>query len=330
MVQIVPKPNVSFSNLQNPKGKYSSKLYFYTINYPQYEKDLCMLEMKHIFSKCPKEKFIFSNRYIDPARSPFIKHFINVLFTGISLEEIAAKILKNKVSYNNFKVSFIDIGDESIDFHQRRKVESIIGFNIEGYADIHNPKIIIGVTKVCGIWILGELTHNKCKWQLHNQKPYSYCNGLGVRVSRALVNIAIDNDFSCSLVDPCCGIGTVVIEALSIGAKITGYEINPLIAENANKNLEYFGFENRIINGDMHTISDKYDAAIVDLPYGVFSLTTLEDQLAIMRTSKKIAKKSIFVTYDNMENELTSLGFKIVDSCIVSKSKFKRYITICI
>lgn len=331
MVQkIVPKTTVIFKNVQNPKDKFKPKLYFYTINYPEYEKDLCRLEMKYIFGESPKNKYIFTNHYIAPSRSPFIKHFINVLHTGKSLEEITSKILDYKVSYNNFKVSFIDLGDKNIHFTERRRIESVIGFNINGYADIHNPEIIIGITKVTGIWILGELTHNKCEWQLHNKKPYSYCNALGVRVARALVNIAISNDFNCKLIDPCCGIGTVIIESLSMGAKITGYEINPLIAENANKNLEYFGYKNRIINGDMHKIGEKYDTAIVDLPYGVFSLTTIEEQLAIMRTSKKIAKKSLFVTYDDMESELTSLGFKIVDSCIVSKSKFKRHITLCI
>lgn len=328
--KIVPKPTGAFKNVQNPKEKFKPKLYFYTINYPEYEKDLCRLEMKYIFGESPKNKYIFTNHYIDPSRSPFIKHFINVLHTGASLEEITWKILNYNVSYNNFKVSYIDLGDENIHFKERRRIESVIGFNINGYADIHNPEIIIGITNVNGIWILGELTHNKCKWQLHNKKPYSYCNGLGVRVARAIVNIAINNDFDCKLIDPCCGIGTVIIEALSMGAKITGYEINPLIAENANKNIEYFGYENRIINGDMHKIVEKYDTAIVDLPYGVFSLTSLDEQLAIMRTSKYIAKKSLFVTYDDMESELTALGFKIVDSCIVSKSKFKRHITLCI
>ncbi|NRW77833.1 hypothetical protein [Clostridium beijerinckii] len=59
-----------------------------------------------------------------------------------------------------------------------------------------------------------------------------------------------------------------------MGIDVVGCEINKSIAENAKKNLEFYGYENVVTNGDMNEIEEKYDTAIIDLPYGLFTPTT--------------------------------------------------------
>ena len=41
-------------------------------------------------------------------------------------------------------------------------------------------------------------------------------------MARALVNIAMKDNEEGTLIDPCCGVGTVVIEALDLGIKVKG------------------------------------------------------------------------------------------------------------
>ena len=176
---------------------------------------------------------------------------------------------------------------------------------------------------------LVEYERNDYEWHLHDNKPYSYSNSLSIRVARALVNIAVKNNLECKLIDPCCGVGTVVIEALSMGINVKGYEINKSIAENAQRNLEFFGYENVITSGDMHTIEEKYDVAIIDMPYGLFTATTLEKQIALMKTARRITNKLVIVTFEDMDTHIIEAGFNIVNKCYVSKGKFKRYINIC-
>ena len=194
---------------------------------------------------------------------------------------------------------------------------------------MHNPKVMLGVAKVNGRWIFGEYERNDYEWHIHDKKPYSYSNSLSLRVARALVNIAVENNLDCKLIDPCCGVGTVVIEALSMGIDVKGYEINKHIAENAQKNLEFFGYENVITSGDMHNIEEKYDVAIIDLPYGVFTATTLEEQIALMKTARRITNKLVIVTFEDMDKHIIEAGFNIINKCYVCKGKFKRYINIC-
>lgn len=307
----------------------SDSLYFYTIKYPTFETQLCKMEMKYLFNIVPEEKFFFSNIYVAPSRSAFIKHCLLVKHSADSLEELAQLVLDKRIAYDDFKVRYVNLDDRSIPYDERRKIEYIIGYNIEGEADVHNPKTLLGVANINGKWLFGLLEENEAEWNAHFVKPFNYSNALNVRVARALVNIAIANNLKCRLIDPCCGIGTVVIEALSMGIDVQGCEINPYIAENAKRNLEFFGYKDVITQGSMHDISDKFDAAVVDLPYGVFNPTTLEEQLGIINTTRRLADQAVFITFEDMDEHFMAAGFKILDKCQTNKGKFVRYITVC-
>jgi tRNA G10 N-methylase Trm11 len=306
-----------------------SDLYFYIINFPKFEADLGKTELKYLFGQDIQDKFIFSNFYIPTSKSAFLKHCLGVIYTGETLEDIVFQIKKDNLSYDNFKVRYIKHEDDTLSHEDRLNADRAIGFAINGNADIHDPKIVLGITKINNKWLFGEFEKNNLDWQAREQKPFSYSNALGVRTARAIVNIATAQHKNCRIVDPCCGIGTVVIEALSLGMQIEGYEINPLIGENAKKNLEFFEYDDVISIGDMHEINKHYDIAIIDLPYGLFSPTTLKEQTDIMKTARRIADKAIIVTLEDMETHIIEAGFIIADRTHVSKGKFKRYISIC-
>jgi Predicted DNA modification methylase len=233
------------------------------------------------------------------------------------------------LSFYKFKVKYIKHEDDTISYEDRLKSIKAIAYAIGGEVSIHDPEIMLGITHLNDKWYFGVYERNNMEWQAREQKPFFYSNALGVRTARALVNIAAGNNQSCSMVDPCCGIGTVVMEALSLGFDIKGYEINPLIGEHAKKNLEFFGYEDVITIGDMHEIKEHFDAAIVDLPYGLFNPTTLEEQTAIMRTARRIADRALIITFEDMSQHIAASGFKIIDRCHVSKGKFKRYVDVC-
>jgi tRNA G10 N-methylase Trm11 len=254
---------------------------------------------------------------------------ISIMYDEESLEEIIDKVIEDKLYYEDFKICYIRLENGDISYKERLRSMREIGLVIGGECEIHNPKVTFGVTKVDGRWIFGKYERNDYEWHIHDKKPCSYSNSLSLRVARALVNIAVKNNLDCKLIDPCCGVGTVVIEALSMGIDVKGYEINKSIAGNARINLEFFGYENVITYGDMHDIEEKYDVAIIDLPYGLFTVTTIEEQTALMKTARRITNKLIIVTFEDMDKHIIEAGFNITNKCCVSKGKFKRYISIC-
>jgi tRNA (guanine10-N2)-dimethyltransferase len=303
--------------------------YFYIINFTTQEKELCMLEMKYLFNIVTNYKHFLSYHYVSPSRSAFIKYCISATYSCNSLNDLIEQIIDDKFASENFKVRYISLEEKDISYKERRKIEYDIGFIILGEADVHNPEVVYGVANVNGKWIFGLLEDNKNTWDKHNHKLYSYSNALNVRVARSLVNIAAGTNMNLKLVDPCCGIGTVVIEALSMGLKIKGFELNAFIADNAKRNVDFFSYEDVITNGNMHEIEDKFDVAIVDLPYGVFTPVSLKEQLDIIKSARRIAGKAVLITFENMEHYFEEVGFKVVDRCIIAKGTFKRYVTVC-
>lgn len=303
--------------------------YLYTINYPNYEESLCKMEMKYIFGDTPEEKHIFTQNYVDPSKSPFIKECIKIMFKAQTLEDLAKSIEENNLAYEKYKVRYVKHEKDDTIYEERLNALRKIGSSIIGTPEIHTPDNMLGITNIKGFWYFGEFEENKNICLLQNHKPYSYSNALTVRAARAIVNIAVGNINTCTVVDPCCGIGTVIIEALSQNLNIKGWEINSLIGMNAKRNLEFFNYKDVITIEDMHNISEHFDVAIIDLPYGLFNPITLKEQLDIITTARRIADKLLIVTMENMEEHIINAGFRIMDSCNLSKGKFVRYITLC-
>lgn len=307
-----------------------NKKYFYTINYPVYEKDLCNMEMKYLFNCIPKDRYFFSCNDIEPSISPFIKDRIDILYVEENLSDIVNKVVNEGLSYQNFKICFIKLEDTDLDYKERLESIRKIGLVINGQSEMHNPDITLALTKVDGKWIFGEYQRNDYLWHIHDNKPCTYSNSIGIRSARAIVNIAAQNDKNRKIVDPCCGVGTLVIEGLSMDINIKGYEIKKTIAANARRNLEFFGFDkDKIKCGDIHQIKEKYDVAIIDLPYGLFTPVTPEEQAKIIMSAAKISEKLVLVSFEDMSEQIENAGFKIVDRCKVSKGKFTRNIDIC-
>ncbi|MGD0071255.1 MAG: DNA methyltransferase [Candidatus Bathyarchaeia archaeon] len=90
------------------------------------------------------------------------------------------------------------------------------------------------------------------------------------RLARIMVNLS-----SCTpgkvLLDPFCGVGTLLQEALLARAKVVGVDINPWCVKAANENLEWLrreysleGAEFRVLQGDVSRLAQKIGQETVD------------------------------------------------------------------
>jgi tRNA (guanine10-N2)-dimethyltransferase len=291
--------------------------------------DLCKLEMKYLFNHTDDEKYFFSDRLIKPSRSPFIKERIKVIYEGDTLDSLVEQVLANNFSAEKFRVTYQQIEGGSEHYQERLRSGRELGAAIKGEADMRNPQIIFGVTSVAGKWLFGEYEKNDYSWHHHDKKPHTYSSSLNFRVARALVNIGMGINTTHTLIDPCCGVGTVVIEALSLGINAIGYEINSPVAFDAQKNLSFFSFQNVITDGDMHTIEDHFDVAIIDIPYGLYTPITADEQLDIIKTARRISDRLILVTLEHMDDMIREAGFQLIEKVRVSKGKMDRWVNVC-
>jgi tRNA G10 N-methylase Trm11 len=90
------------------------------------------------------------------------------------------------------------------------------------------------------------------------------------RLARIMVNLAACAEGKV-LLDPFCGVGTILQEALLAKAKVVGVDINRWCVEAAGRNLDWlkdeYGLENaeyRVLQGDVHRLSQKMGWEQVD------------------------------------------------------------------
>ncbi len=308
-----------------------SMTYLYTYAYPEDERSLCAMEMRSLFGKESKLSLLESSVKIDPSRSPFIKGRIAVLFEEDSLEELLKQVETLPLNGATFKVIYVKNSDlaEKESFVKRRTIEREIGLHINGEADLDDPERLFAVMNISGGWVFGEYLKSVSVWFRHQKKPNSYSVALNTRVARAVVNIAIPNPSGIKAIDPCCGIGTVLVEARSMGIDIVGSDRNPLILPGVRENIRYFGLTGEVKLADIRDISEDYDVAIIDLPYNLCSVITPEEQLEMLQSARRFAKKVVVVTVEPIDHVLFAAGFTIVDRAVAKKGLFTREVIVC-
>ncbi|ANU26121.1 TRM11 family SAM-dependent methyltransferase [Planococcus versutus] len=307
--------------------------YIYTYAYTDDEKDLCQLEMRSFFGKDTSNKIIKSGVAVEPSRSPFIKERVEVLFEGDTLQEILKQSEAVDMNQLTFKVIFLKINglsrQDQIDFLGKREIERAIGLAITGEADVHQPNVTFGLIPFEGRWYLGRYVQSEPIWHHHMKKPRVYSTALSTRVARAITNIALPNPIGMKAIDPCCGIGTVLVEALSMDIDIVGRDINPLVVEGSRENIAHFGLAGKVELGPIAEVDSHYDVAIIDMPYNLYTHATPEDQLGILKAAYPFTEKLLVVTIETMDHMIRAAGFVVTDRCIAKKGLFKREILMC-
>jgi tRNA G10 N-methylase Trm11 len=306
--------------------------YLYNINADIKKQSLCELEIESLFNIKTNKYHFISDIKLNPNTSQFIKSRIDIIYTGTDLLSITKQIEHDNFSVENFKIEYNRIKDDKTTHNERLDAQIKIANSINGVGVIKNPNVTYAICHIEGIYYFGKYTKNDFSWHKHNIKPYFYCNAMDVDLSRSIVNIAAKNDKNRRISDPCCGIGTVVMEGISLGYNIQGSEICRAISYNAVRNLAHFNYPPVIKRADIHEIKEHYDTAIIDIPYGLMSETDSNQQLEILISAKRIADELILISSIDISELLINANFKINKSITVAKkniNSFSRIIYIC-
>jgi tRNA G10 N-methylase Trm11 len=215
-----------------------------------------------------------------------------------------------------------------VGFEERRKVEREVALDVPGEPDLKHPDILFGVVKANGRWVFGYYHKGEAVWLQHQKKPNGYSTALSTRVARAVANIAVPDPVGLKAIDPCCGIGTVLVEALSMGIDIVGSDVNPLILPGTRENIAHFGYHCEVLFRDIRKVTGRYDVAIIDMPYNLCSVISPQEQLELLQSAYSFADKIVIVTIEPIDTIIEHAGYQIVDRCIVKKGTFTRQVIV--
>ena len=297
--------------------------FIYTYSYNEGEASLCRLEMRVLFGHNDTSAIVESSRKIDPSRSPFLRERIDVLYEASSLDNLLSQLDGLEVSNATYKVVFVHNPDlpkaQKVRFEERRDIERKIGLQLIGEPALKNPDKQFAILNTTKGWTFGLYTKTEPVWLFHQKKPNMYSTALNTRTARAVVNIAVPEPDGIEAIDPCCGIGTVVVEALSMGINMEGSDVNPLVLGGARENIAHFGLDGKISLQDIQNVSGKYDAAVIDMPYNLCSVISETEKLEMLQSARRIAKRVVIVTIEPLDTILKEAGFTIQDRCTVKK-----------
>ena len=304
------------------------KQYFYLFNYPPEEYDLCALEFKYLFHEEYQQCFI-TNKDIDVNISVFMKGKIDIWAISSNFDDLKEEVKRQNHNYQDFKVIYLKNPISHPNYQETLDKCKDISWFIAGSVNMSKPKHTIALTKVNDLWIIGYYHHGVPSWKKYDDKPNTFSNSLDIRLARTLINIAGENDQTKTMIDPCCGMGTVVLEGLALGYSIKGFDIS----RDISWNLNHFGFDGMLITkDDINKHQGHYDIAIIDIPYNLYTPITYKEQCDIINSARKLCNKLVLVSYEQMDQEIKQAGFEIRNRILRKKTefvKFGRYIYVC-
>lgn len=240
-------------------------------------------------------------------RSAYLRLGGSVLARAPSLEELLTEIRRKAFRFDEFRVEFVRLSDALLLSSQKSIVA--VADALKGcFPNLDHPKVrlalVVGATEV----LFGEIrTESDRSYMRHDAKPYTTSSSLSSRLSRALVNlVARRGDV---VLDPCCGVGTLLLEAAAIGAIPVGCDWNFRMVEKARANLAHFGYAGAIHHADARTWKTPVDAVVTDLPYGRNTVMSPNVVREIFSAVARIASRAVFVTLADVRSWMEEAGF---------------------
>ncbi len=231
-----------------------------------------------------------------------------------------------QTNLDGFKLSLINRSSAHIN-----QAEHIIPLAdaIPWYPDLSRPIHDLVLLVTDHQWMLGRVvSRNAYDYRCHDQKPLRTSYSMPAQLARAMVNLLPAG--TGTVLDPCCGSGSLPIEAAAVGLTVSCGDLNPKMVTMTNTNLQHFGFDAPVACLDARAWQGNFDAVVTDLPYGIYNHTRQEDRSAItgiLENLSTITRVAVVVALNDLSEDLQSAGFESVEVFEVAKhTGLVRYI----
>lgn len=306
--------------------------YLYSFKYDYHHQELSRLESRQIFDAKQDGRVLFSDTKINLSISPFIKNRLELIASSENYTDLLENIKKENIRIDGFKVEYLVLDGDTIEKPERQDRLKDIGYCIDAAPNYKSPSITYAVCHHQNTWYFGELTKPNSDWRKHKKKPCSFSNSISMSIAKTLVSIATKGDESVRLLDVCCGVGTIMLEACYAGINVEGCDIDLKRCKHTRENLAHYQYTAHVYHSDIKDFDKKYDAIIIDLPYNLYSYSNEDATSKIVESTAQLAGRVVIVSISDISSVIRDCGLKTVDFCTVEKrgkSGFTRSIWVC-
>ncbi|MBT3268285.1 hypothetical protein HN371_14105 [Candidatus Poribacteria bacterium] len=258
-------------------------------------------------------------------RSAYVRYGARVLACGVDLAALVESVRAVGDWADGFRVEFRSLVEDS-GLRQRPSIIAVADAMGEARPDLHDPSSrLLLVEQREEVWLGEILAEPDRSYDLHDEKPHRTSASLPSRLARALVNLA-GADVA-RVVDPCCGTGSILLEACRVGIAAVGADRNKRMAGMSKKNLEHFAYEAAVSHCDSADLACAADAVVTDLPYGRNLEADPANIASILQACAGMAPVGVFAAGEDITGGLVEAGYATVALYRVRKyNAFTRFI----
>ena len=245
-------------------------------------------------------------------RATFVKVSGQILrkMSGLFLDDENLEVLKNA---KTFVCRIINLSSKEFNIPE---LENSMGDMISKFShvkvELENPDVTVYLIFTDEENFFGFSKQIKIKNRPKKVKKYPH--ELDWKLTRVMINL-IGLKKGETVCDPFCGTGTTLLEAESMGIHAIGLDFDEKMYEITKNNLAINKYKSKIFKSDFQEltkISEKFDAIVTDLPYGIASKTSEKPEKILKRFLSILPKhKRIAIMYKKeLDDKMKIKGLK--------------------
>lgn len=271
-----------------PAGRFA-----YLVAYRPEEAEIAALELLRMTGARLEGRLAWSCVACDISVAAYTRLVLEVLAQAESFERLLEQTAALGLAAQGFAVDVERVPPRPriVSQEAARRLADLI----EGRPNLSHPRVRFLLVAQEGRYLFGRvISLARRDWHDAGERPVNFSNSLTPRLSRAVVNlVAAPGD---TLLDPCCGSGTVLIEAEWLGVRARGWDLAQSHVEMTLRNLAHFGCRTPVAQGDARELTAEADAAVLDLPYGHTSRADDELYLGIVSRVARCVRRLAVLT----------------------------------
>ncbi len=257
-------------------------------------------------------------------RAAFVQLGVRTLASATTFDDLVEAVGSSSFEADRFRIDVHDPSGRS--GRSSTELATALADGIEFGPDLRDPLHRFLVVPRGDGWLFGEVVaRTEAGHVRHDAKPWTTSSSLDGRFARGLVNLVPG---ARSVLDPCSGAGSIVLEAASMGLDVRAVDWKPAMVGMTNQNLAHFGYSADVARADSCTHEfEPVDAIVTDLPYGHAIEADEPTIRAIIANCARSSPLGVFVAPADFSLWLAAAGYTDIEVHTVLKRRgFTRWI----
>jgi len=296
--------------------------HFCVVSTTEHEEDLARAELWALSGADAAGRVVTVPGPVEVQRAAYVTVCAEELASGPTPAALSRALEGHRPRFERFRITLLTLPPRP----RIGSREAVVAAarHIDGSVDVRAPLTELLLVGTEGQWRLGRVLSRASKTYLaHEGKPWGFSSALPARVARAMVNLAAAPGDT--VIDPCCGVGTILLEAWAAGMRALGGDANRKLVGMTRANLVHFGRPPWACVADAEAPWARADAVVTDFPYGRQCGRDPQLYERLLAALPAFAPRLAVVTAEDIGALLTRAGYEILRTADVRKSHgFRR------